>query len=181
MPFSALLDTSVLFPALLRDTLLRVAAQDTYRPLWSSDILEELRRSLRERYPMDPPDVERVVSFMTEHFPDSLVGDYGNLIKRIDLSDPDDRHVVAAAIAGRADVIVTANEGDFRSVEQTYGIEVQTPDTFLTERLAENPKAIAVALREQVTAYQRPPQSVKELISALGLADFAVAITALDL
>lgn len=98
MALVALLDTSVLFPALLRDTLLRVAASGLYRPVRSAHILAELRERLPSSYPGRPPDVDRLFERMANEFPDSRVQGYEPLVPTIELPDPTDRHVVAAAL-----------------------------------------------------------------------------------
>ncbi|WP_052710722.1 PIN domain-containing protein [Pseudofrankia sp. DC12] len=118
--FSALLDTCVLVPSRTRDVLLEIASTGAYRPLWSTEILTELDRTLRTllgKRGTSPEEIgaylTRLFRQMTTTFPDALVTDWEPLVPTVDLPDPDDRHVVAAAWAGRADVIVTNNLADF--------------------------------------------------------------------
>lgn len=177
MVLVALLDASVLFPALLRDTLLRVAACGLYRPLWSEDIFAELRRALLSTYRDQPPDVDRLLERMGNAFPDSMVEGYESLIPTLALPDPEDRHVVAAALRGGAAVIVTANLDDFSDdVLMPLGLEAQSPDAFLLERLDEDPDGVLEALQDQVGGYSSPPQAIPELLDVLaarhGLVDF---------
>lgn len=169
MVLVALLDTSVLFPALLRDTLLRVAASGLYRPIWSPHILRELRGRLLSSYPHPPPDVDRLLTHMRDTFPDSVVQGYERLIPTINLPDPKDQHVVAAAFHGRAEVIVTSNLRHFpEGVLTPLGLEAQSPDAFLMERLDEDEELVIGALEEQVGAYRRPPTTVPALLDTLG-------------
>ena len=119
--FSALLDTCVLVPSRARDVLLEIASTGAYRPLWSSEILAELDRTLRllqSKRGMSPEEsaayLTRLSRQMETAFPDALVTGWEPLIETVRLPDPDDRHVVAAAWAGRADVIVTDNLWTFR-------------------------------------------------------------------
>lgn len=113
MPFSALLDANVLVPNALRDTLLRVAEADFYRPLWSQGILAETRRTiLRLRPSVDPERLDAMFACMNEAFSDALVAGYESLVEGM-TNDMGDRHVLAAAVAGRADVIVTNNVKHF--------------------------------------------------------------------
>jgi hypothetical protein len=92
--FPAPLDTCVLYPAYLCDTLLRLAEAEAYRPLWSSDILAELRRNVAEAgVPVDR--VERRIANMSQSFPDAMVSGYESLIDGM-TNDPKDRHVLAA-------------------------------------------------------------------------------------
>jgi predicted nucleic acid-binding protein len=176
--FGAILDTSVLFPQLLRDMLLRVASHGLYRPLWSPDILRELGEKLHDSYPDRPPDAGRIFELMREAFPEAEIEGYATLQAAIALPDPADRHVVAAAVRGGADVIVTNNLRDFPAdVLGPLGLDAQSPDAFLLERFHERPDLVMAALREQVSAYRRPPVTVGDLISALddrhGLQAFA--------
>ena len=102
----ALLDANVLYPAGLRDLLLRLADRNLFAPLWSPDIHAEWTRNLlADRPDIDSAVLERTRSIMDRHFPDALVTGFDNLVSEIDLPDPDDHHVLAAAIHGRADVI----------------------------------------------------------------------------
>jgi hypothetical protein len=75
VPFPAFLDTCVLYPAYLCDTLLRLADASAYRPLWSADVLAELRRNLVERG-IPPEHVDRRIAHMTRSFPDACVAGY---------------------------------------------------------------------------------------------------------
>lgn len=109
MPFSALLDANVLVPNALRDTLLRVAEADLYRPLWSQDILAETRRTILRLCPdINSGRLDAMFAGMNEVFSDALVTGYEPLIEGM-TNDKGDRHVLAAAVIGRADVIVTNN------------------------------------------------------------------------
>jgi hypothetical protein len=110
--FTALLDTCVLVPSRARDVLLEVASTGVYRPLWSSEILAELDRTLRlllakREASRDQADAYLAQLFrqMETAFPDALVTDWESLAQTTQLPDPDDRHVVAAAQVGHADVV----------------------------------------------------------------------------
>lgn len=113
MAFSVVLDTCVLYPAHLRDTLLRLAECGLYRALWSDDIVEELRRNLVEDG-VGAGSVDRLLGEMARAFPDAAVTGYRSLIDGL-TCDPKDRHVLAAAVRSDAGVIVTHNTGDFPS------------------------------------------------------------------
>jgi hypothetical protein len=114
--FSALLDTCVLVPSRARDVLLEVASTGAYRPLWSSEILAELDRTLRlllGKREVSPEETDvyltRLFRQMETAFPDALVTGWESLAETVQLPDPDDRHVVAAARVGRADVIAESS------------------------------------------------------------------------
>ncbi len=89
MSFPAFLDTCVLYPAYLCDTLLRLAEAEAFRPLWSVDVLEELRRNLIERG-LDGEKVEYRISEMRRSFPDATVTGYDSLVESM-TNDPKDR------------------------------------------------------------------------------------------
>jgi predicted nucleic acid-binding protein len=109
--FPALLDTCVLYPAYLCDTLLRLAEAEAYRPLWSADILTEWRRNVVDAgIPADR--VDRRIAQMSRSFPDAMVTGYETPVDGM-TNDPKDRHVAAAAVRASAEVIVTFNIRDF--------------------------------------------------------------------
>ena len=111
---TALLDANVLYPAGLRDFLLRLANQYLYSPLWSVDIHAEWIGSILADRPDLTADVlERTRAVMDRHFPDAVVTGYSARTASLDLPDAGDLHVLAAAIEGGADLIVTLNLRDF--------------------------------------------------------------------
>jgi predicted nucleic acid-binding protein len=178
MAFPAFLDTCVLYPAYLCDTLLRIADAGTYRPLWSGDIIEELQRNLVKRgLPADR--IDRRVGQMTRAFPDAMVTGYGSLIDGM-ANDPKDRHVLAAAVRANAEVLVTFNTSDFPDVAlRPYDIEAVHPDEFLLDQLDLYPGVTMHVLRQQAAAYQREPKTVPGLAVLLertGLPRFAAEV-----
>ena len=91
---------------------------------------------LRNRPDLSREKLERTRMLMDKHAPDALVTGYEDLIEGLHLPDRDDRHVLAAAIRGRADVIVTANVRDFPADTLTpFEIEAQHPDEFIAHLL----------------------------------------------
>lgn len=164
----AVLDACVLVPSVLADTLLRCAEQDLYRPLWTRAILDEVRRNL-------PPSVlgvkaERRIEVMREHFPEAMVSGHEHLIAEM-TNDPKDRHVLAAAVAADAEMIVTANLRDFPDRALTpYAIEALHPDDFLCMLLDDAPERIADIVAQQAEATGRggrPRLSVDDVLSGL--------------
>ena len=112
--FTVIYDACMLYPAPLRSLLMYLALTDLFRARWTNDIHEEWMRSVRKGYPdITQPQAERVRDLMNAHVRDCLVTGYEFLIPRLTLPDPDDRHVLAAAIRAGADLIVTANLSDF--------------------------------------------------------------------
>ena len=166
---TALLDANVLYPAGLRDLLLRLADRYLYAPLWSADIHAEWMRSLlADRTDIDAGVLDRTRTVMDGHFPDAIVTGYQTLAAQLKLPDPDDRHVLAAAIHGGADVIVTANLRDFPvSRLAPYGLAAQHPDAFVADLFENDPEAVLAAVRGHRAALRNPPRSVSDYLTAL--------------
>lgn len=165
--FRALLDTCVLFKPLLCDTLLCIAEEELFQPLWSEDILAELRRTLI-RYGISESGVNHRIGQMTEHFPGAMVTGYPSLTDSM-TNHPQDRHVLAAAVRGSAALIVTQNIRDFPAdATERFDIEVVDPDTFLLDQFDLDPVAVNRALFRQVSRYRRQPRTVDDLLIALG-------------
>src|SRR5579863_6922757 len=152
--FSALLDTCVLVPSRARDVQLEIASTGAYRPLWSTEILAELDRTLRlllGKRVVSPEETDgyviRLFQQMETAFPDAIVTGWEPLVATVQLPDPDDRHVVAAAWAGRADVIVTDNLADFPADALPPPLFRQSLDDFLLDTLDLYPTQVIAAVR----------------------------------
>lgn len=178
MAFPAFLDTCVLYPAYLCDTLLRLAEAETYRPLWSADVLQELRRNLVEQG-VDANKVDYRIREMSRSFPDATVAGYESLTESM-TTHPKDRHVLAAAVRANAEVVVTFNIRDFPdSAVKPYDVAALHPDDFLLDQLDLHPGQTLRALREQAAAYRREPTDVAGLLVRLersGLPGFAADV-----
>lgn len=132
MAFVALLDACVLVPPDVRDLLIELAYRGFYRALWSTDILAEVRRTLVHKHAVAPEKVDSLLSSLHEAVLDAEVQGYEDLVSGLILPDPDDRHVLAAAIRGGAGVIVTANLKDFPPDSLApFQLEAKHPDEFL--------------------------------------------------
>lgn len=132
--FVAVYDACVLYPAPLRDLLLRLALTDLFRARWTERIHEEWMRSvLKDRSDLSAQQIQRTRELMDLSVPDCLVTGYEGLIENLDLPDPNDRHVLAAAIRCQAGVIVTYNLKDFpQAALAGHGMEAQHPDDFVS-------------------------------------------------
>lgn len=130
----ALLDANVLYPAPLRDFLLHLASLVGYEPLWTEAIQDEwLRNLLKSRPDINRANLEATQRAMNTAFPGSNITDYESLIESLSLPDPDDRHVLAAAIKGKAHLIITANLKDFPpGALIPYSINAEHPDVFIS-------------------------------------------------
>lgn len=138
-----LLDTCVLYPTVMREVLLGVARTGTFRPLWSARILEEWARAARKLGPDGEAQARGEIALLRAAWPHAEVTWPPSLEARLWLPDPGDVHVLAAAIAGSADVIVTLNARDFpRNVLAEDGLGRADPDAFLTGHWQADPEAV---------------------------------------
>lgn len=165
MTFAVVLDTCVLYPAHLRDSLLRLTESGLYRALWSADIIEELQRNLIGV--AGPSAVGHLLGQMTAAFPDAEVAGYQSLFEGL-TCDPKDRHVLAAAVRANAGAIVTFNTSDFpnHSVEP-FALEVVHPDTFLLDLLDLAPGVVIGELNRQASANRRAPKTLSQVLDVL--------------
>lgn len=167
-PFRVVLDANVLFPFTLRDTLLRAAEQELYLVGWSAEILEEMRRNLVKQRRTTEEKSFRLVSAMRNAFPEAEVVGYEPLIDRMP-NHAGDRHVVAAAVMGGAQLIVTNNLKHFQNLPP--GVDVKGPDAFLCDLFDLSPDAMVDAVAKQAAALRNPPRKTAEVLA--GLAAFA--------
>lgn len=144
-----LIDACVLYPTVMREVVLGVAAQGLFRPLWSDRILEEWARAARKIGPLGEPQARAEIALLRVDWPDAEVPVRPGLERRLYLPDPDDVHVLAAAITGSADILLTLNAGDFpRATLRAEGLERRDPDGFLHQLLGEDPDAVRRAVAE---------------------------------
>ncbi|MDF1667930.1 MAG: PIN domain-containing protein [Planctomycetota bacterium] len=133
--FTVIYDANVLYPFNMRDLLIQLAQPelDLVRARWTEEILDEAFRNLLANNPhLKTAQLSRTRELMCQSVPDCLVEGYESLIADLELPDPNDRHVLAAAIRVNAEVIVTLNLKDFPSESlQTFDLEAQEPDAFL--------------------------------------------------
>lgn len=167
--YTALLDANVLYPAPMRDVLMQLAVTDIFKAKWSEAIHREWIDALMRNEPhRDRAALERTRDLMNQATRDCVVTGYEALIPSLDLPDPDDRHVLAAAIVGRCDVIVTQNLKDFpEDALDAYGIETQHPDDFLSNHLALAPGLFCSALRKVRARLKHPPYTAEDYLAIL--------------
>jgi predicted nucleic acid-binding protein len=181
VPFTVVYDANVLYPAPLRDLLLETARAGEFRARYSAEILDEVFDSLVANHPgLEPARLRRTRALMEEAIPDVLITGHLGLVDALELPDPNDRHVLAAAIRAGADVIVTSNVKDFPAeVLAAYGIEAQHPDVFLAHLTSLRPGVVLGALERISQRLRKPPQSVPDLVATLeraGCVQTAVAL-----
>ncbi len=157
------------------DTLLRLAEPPAlYRARWSDGILAEVTRNLIGRFGKSPEQVRYREFAMRKFFPDSLVKDYEPLIAEMK-NHPKDRHVLAAAVACRADSVVTFNLKDFPSeAVDKYDIAAVAPSKFLKQLLVRDRALVKERLREQASAIGVPINQILDRL-AVSLPGFVSA------
>lgn len=164
----ALLDANVLYPTVLREILTGVARAGLYRALWSDRILEEWARATVKLGPGAEAVARGEIAVLRVAFPQAAVSVPQGLMARLWLPDPDDVHVLAAAIAGNADVIVTMNAADFpRQTLTEEGLDRQDPDQFLlslADRDLTTVHAVCEAVRAEAERLSGTAQPLRALL-----------------
>lgn len=152
-----LIDANVLYPTVLREIVLGVAAAGAFQPLWSPRILEEWARAAERMG--DGPIARAEIALLADRWPEASVAVTDETIARLSLPDPNDTHVLAAAIDGNADSLLTQNLRDFPSrTLAREGIFLRAPDPFLLDALAADPDGVGrVVARVHETAQSLCP------------------------
>jgi predicted nucleic acid-binding protein len=165
----AVLDASVLYPAPLRDFLMHLAVQEAFYARWTNQIHDEWTRNvLKNRPDLTSSKLERTRNLMNTNARNSLVSHYEPLIETLTLPDPDDRHVLAAAIRANADVIVTANLRHFpKKTLAEFKIRPLHPDDFILELLNIKPEETLMAFCTQRDSLFNPPVTTQTLLATL--------------
>src|SRR5260370_22615622 len=166
---TVILDACVLYPAPLRDLLLWLAMTGLYRPRWTEMIHREwIENLVKVRPDLARDRLERTRDLMNQAVPDCLVAGHESLIAGLSLPDPDDRHVLAAAIHGGAESIVTYNLTDFPATALTaHGIRAQHPDEFIAHFLDVDSVALCTAVKKHRESLLNPPKTAEEYLATL--------------
>ncbi len=162
-------DACVLFPAPLRDLLMRVAVAGLVHAKWTDRILDECFENLaRHRPELSTANLERTRRLMNLALEEPLVVGYEPLIDTLTLPDPDDRHVLAAAIHASAQAVVTWNLKDFPAAALSpHGVVATDPDAFVHDLVELSPGAMVQVVTEQAAALRSPPHTLAELLDKL--------------
>lgn len=159
-----LLDTCVLYPTFLRDVLCGLAEAGLFEPFWSPRILDEWRHAAARSGPLESAGVEAEIARLTARFPNACVTPNPDLQNTLALPDPDDAHVLAAAIAAGADSLLTLNLKDFptRTVSR-HGLFRRDPDGFVMElRSTARETVDQIALDAVARACARPGMDLSQ-------------------
>ena len=157
----------MLIPIRLATTLLWLAEVGLFQPLWSEPIWDEVERNL-PKVGVTTEQASRRIAMMRKAFDaEALVDGFHHLIEQM-TCDPKDRHVLAVAVYGDADSLVTFNQKDFAdAATRPHEIEIRHPDDFLVELLAEHTDCIVETLTKGTSSFRNPPQTVDEFLATL--------------
>jgi predicted nucleic acid-binding protein len=163
----AVYDANVLYPAQLRDFLMRLALQEAVRAHWTDQIHEEWMRNVEADYPdISWEDLRHVRELMEKALPGASIDRYEDLVSTISLPDPSDRHVLAAAIRAEASHIITFNVADFPDETLApHGIEATSPDDFISELTNRFPEKVLRTAKTHRASLSHPPKSPGEYLS----------------
>jgi predicted nucleic acid-binding protein len=181
VPFTAVYDACALYPSTLRDLLIRVAQAGLVHAKWTERILDEVFASLSERRPdLDPARLARTRDLMTRALRDSLVIHYEELIPALELPDPDDRHVLAAAIRSRAQLIVTHNLRDFPSESlAAWDVQAVHPDDFVLAQIDLDRDVVYGEITRIADSWRKPPGTIDDVLTRLERDGLVASVAAL--
>lgn len=170
MAFIVIYDANVLYPNTLRDLLIRIAQQPhLVQAKWTEEILDEMLHALRKKLPdISEEKADRLRGRMNSAVRDCLVTGYQSLIPILDLPDPDDRHVLAAAIKVNAQLIVTRDRKDFPPKKLAeWGIKPKAPDDFVYDQIDFDRQAVWACVQQIVDSRKRRPVTVDDVLGEL--------------
>ena len=167
---TALYDASVLYPSLTRNLLVHLATSGLVAARWTEQIQDEWTRNLlQDRPDMTVERLARTRRLMDAAVPDAQVDGYQELTESLSLPDLDDRHVLAAAITGQADVLVTWNLRHFpQESVLAFGVEVLTPDDLICRLLSQAPQETRQAVEALRVSLRNPPYGWSGLLERFG-------------
>lgn len=180
-PVTAVYDANILYPAPLRDLFIRLAQAGLVQAKWTDAIHDEwMRNVLKDRPDLSPQRLARTKALMDGAVRDCLVSGHEALISSLALPDPDDCHVLAAAIHAGASVIITYNLKDFPAdILLRYDIEALHPDDFLSD-LIDSATALTVGtVKRQRESLRNPTKTAEELMDTFenqGLTQFVARL-----
>jgi predicted nucleic acid-binding protein len=167
--FVVVYDADVLYPSTLRDLLIRIAQAGLVQAKWTEQILDEVFKNISENRPdLEADALVRTRRLMVTAIRDCLVTGYEPLVSALELPDPGDRHVLAAAIKARAQVIVTNNRKDFPAGPlRQWDIDPKDADEFVLDQIGLSAKIVWGCVQQIANSWQRPPGTVGDVLASL--------------
>ncbi len=178
---TVVLDAYVLYPAAIRDFLLRLVEEEVFSGHMSSAILDECFRSiLRNRPDLNPKMLLRSREAIEREFAHLIIDGHERLIDGLELPDRDDRHVLAAAIHREIPMIVTFNTKDFpERALRPYGVVAMHPDQFLLACVEKSGRTVLHVLQKQVSQLRNPPATMDQVLARLAAQGLPETVAAL--
>lgn len=173
-PLTAVCDACVLYPFHQRNILIQTSADGLYDARWTEEIHDEWMRNLIANVPtLSLERLHATRRLMEQALPEALVGNFHHHIEAIKLPDPNDRHVVAAAIEAKASHILTWNLRDFPAKElRKNRLTRETPDGFLAGIYDEAPDLVIGSLENARRNLTKSGSSVQDFLELLGRQGF---------
>ena len=169
---TAIIDANVLVSMTLTDLLIECAYRGLFAARWTDDIHREWIKAVRQMYPSLPSDkLERRRKAMDKSGRDALLTDYQPLVPTLQLPDPSDRHVLAAAIHGACDAIVTFDLKHFPAdVLAAHGIAPVHPDTFLLTAFTEQQPDVLASVKACRARLKNPAKTAEVYLAQIAKA-----------
>lgn len=179
--FVAFFDANVLYPGPVKNFLMAIFKHNLFRPKWSDQVHAEwMAAVLRNRPNLNQQQVEKMRDYMNDTVEDCLVNNFDFMVDSLDLPDPKDRHVLAAAIHCKAQTIVTFNLKDFPPDKfNVYDIEAQHPDDFIMYQIDLSLPAVLEATKRFRDSLKNPPMDVNEFLDYLERQGLAQTVSVL--
>jgi predicted nucleic acid-binding protein len=172
-------DTNVLFPYSVMDLMLALTEDGIHEVVWSDFLLDEWERVIVRRHRRSPTAAAAITQGIRVHFTEGRVplDAYAGLVDQMPSRDPDDRHHIAAAVAGGAEAIITWNRRDFPAGPlRDLGLRVADPDEYLRELLAEVSDEVVGTVIRVATDRRRTPAELADVLDRAGVGGFAAAL-----
>ena len=167
--FPVVIDACVLVQAAVRDTLLRLSERRLFLCRWTGEIIDEVVRTLQNKLNKTPEETDHLISELSTYFSDAWVEPGYKLLTSAMPNDAKDRHVVAAAVKGRCELIITYNLKHFPAESlKPLDITPMHPDEFLLGLYLLNPEIVVHTLHQQGSAL-RQKRTLPEVLSSLEL------------
>jgi predicted nucleic acid-binding protein len=180
MAFIVVYDANVLVGNTQRDLLVRIAMTGLVQAKWTDRILDEAFAAVQKWRPdIVPERISRTRELMIEAVPDCLVSGHEPLIESLHLRDPDDRHVLAAAIKSGAQVIVTADKDFSADALAPWNVEAKHPDDFVLDQIDINDRMVWGCVQQIANTRQDPPQTVNDVLNQLERSGLVRSVAAL--
>ena len=168
--YTAVLDACVLVPIAMTDALMSLATAGLFAAKWTTRIEMEWQNALARIRPDLANRLAVRRDSMREAVPDWEIPEaaWTSVAVGVTLPDPDDVHVLAAAVAGHADCIVTSNTRDFpRDILSSFGLEAIDPDRFITAQWDLDPLVAMTAFKYMRARWKRPDATAEQFAEAL--------------